>query len=764
MTIVPILDNGHLRLIFEGEGGLVSGFTLDVYADGQPRRMGALQPISLAVYRDKVGARQEIAFAACAAEVAEGRVTLRQAHAGEGGHAALTATFALTDDPYQVAVDYRLETGESWGLLHWQGPSIYAGEGSFGTAKDEALFPGLEYLLNGEPSSDTRFAAEKHARRHTPHPYKVTVPLMAVSHKGRAVGLMWDPHQDWHNGWRHPRALFSSPNRLQEGMQNHWLALSAPGVDPRWLNEGELEAHTPVFSRLASLSARLVAQPEGGVTSIMAAWLETYGLPELPDPGHDYRQNVELCVRSFLDVAWDEENEGWHHTLSDPWGPRYEANLANLLWRYSRWPDGDAILGARARDQVRRGVTRARRKSQDVAPAPASPWPSAGGKGPSAIPHMDLALLYGHVADALDVAAVAAREAIAAQQADGSWPWKPDAVQEVASFKTAERLALMGKEGDSATGFTASRSRPVLQYALYTGDREAGSAARRAADWCNTQCRPEGAQAWELHLHVPDVLAVPHLINLNLGVYELTGEAGYVEAANRWAWTGLPFTYLWNAYFRPVMRYGTIPVFGVTFHDVQPWFGVIVHWNGLVYADALFRLARYRPSDGPANWGHLAEGITRHGMQEQMTHGPHLGMYPDAFSPIKADEEYTWWLNPQLIGLNTFPLAGLPALTETHVLREGSQVVYFTSGATLLQASRDVDGMLRLFLQDQAGEANFTLLSLSQPPVRIACENKLLPAVTDVDAAPEGWQWLEAHKVALVKVEHKQSVVTLNVR
>jgi hypothetical protein len=263
---------------------------------------------------------------------------------------------------------------------------------------------------------------------------------------------------------------------------------------------------------------------------------------------------------------------------------------------------------------------------------------------------------------------------------------------------------------------------------------------------------------------VPDVLAVPYLINLNLGVYELTGEETYLEAANRWAWTGLPFTYLWNGYYRPIMRYGTVPVFGVTFHDVQSWFGVIVQWNGLVYAEALFRLARRLPSDGRLDWRHLAEGITRHGIQEQMTYGPHLGMYPDAFSPVKGDEEYTWWLNPQLVGINSFPLADLPVIPEPAVLRDGSPAVHVTSGATLLEAERSPNGSVRLLLQDQPGEVSYTLVTLPDPPAEVACEGAALPAVADVDAVAEGWQWLDAHHVALVKVKCAKGIVTLSVK
>ncbi|MCL5995781.1 MAG: hypothetical protein M1546_06960, partial [Chloroflexi bacterium] len=457
-----------------------------------------------------------------------------------------------------------------------------------------------------------------------------------------------------------------------------------------------------------------------------------------------YAANVELCVRSYLDVAWDEQAEGWHHTLSDPWGPRYEPRLANQLWRYGCWPGGDPLQRVRARDQVRRAIARARQKDRLSAP------------------HLDLALVYGHVADAVEATATIAHKWMTDQQPDGSWAWTPDVVQNVADFKTQDRLARMGAEHDSATGLTSTRALSVLPFALLTGDPDAVGAIRNATDWCNRQRRPEGAQTWELHLHVPDVLAVPYLIDLNLGAYELTGDATYLQAAQRWAWTGLPFTYLWNGWYRPVMRYGTVPVFGVTFHDVQPWFGVIVQWNGLVYADALWRLARYSPAEGPIDWRSLAEGITQHGMQEQMTSGPNQGMYPDAYSPVRGDEEYTWWLNPQLIGLNTFPLAGLRVHLDHRVLRpqDGptlySTPKYITSGAEIAHAQSS-KGQLQLTLLDWPGATSFTLLGgLATAPAQVTCEGVSLPRVEEVDGVDAGWQWLAGHRMAVVKLCHTQ--------
>ena len=201
------------------------------------------------------------------------------------------------------------------------------------------------------------------------------------------------------------------------------------------------------------------------------------------------------------------------------------------------------------------------------------------------------------------------------------------------------------------------------------------------------------------------------------------------------------------------MRYGTVPVFGATFHDVQSWFGVIVHWNGLWYSDALTRLAALRPGDGPLDRARLAEGIARHGIQEQIDFGPQRGFYPDAFSTVHGEEEYTWWLNPQLIGLNSFPRAGLPLEAGQEVLRNGAGgTLHLTSGAQIESSCFDDSGALTALLQDQPGQPTYVLLAGAGAPTEVSVDNAALPQVDDVDAVGQGWQWLEEHGLALVRL------------
>src|SRR5207253_380680 len=148
-----------------------------------------------------------------------------------------------------------------------------------------------------------------------------------------------------------------------------------------------------------------------------------------------------------------------------------------------------------------------------------------------------------------------------------------------------------------ANGYTASVVEPLLEMATFCGNSgliSEGLRVLRALDgFAGTV--PRGAQTWEIPLHTPDILAAAHLVRAYTLGYELTGEPHFLEQARYWAWTGVPFLYLINPTAQPVGPYATIAVLGATHWTAPVWLGQPVQWCGLVYADALYRLAPYDP-------------------------------------------------------------------------------------------------------------------------------------------------------------------------
>jgi len=136
--------------------------------------------------------------------------------------------------------------------------------------------------------------------------------------------------------------------------------------------------------------------------------------------------------------------------------------------------------------------------------------------------------------------------------------------------------------------------------------------------------------------------------------YRLTGDPSHLEHAKYWAWTGLPFLYMWEMDGYPTMRYNVIAVMGSTFYT-HSWIGLPVVWCGLVYAYALQDLA---PHDPEMDWLRIARGITHSAMWQQYTEGPNRGTYPDSWdmvknAPLPAD------INPENILVNLLRLEGM---------------------------------------------------------------------------------------------------------
>lgn len=503
-----------------------------------------------------------------------------------------------------------------------------AGDGSFGFKQVGALLPGLEYLGPGEGSSSTLDCEGPEHVRLAPDRVKVTAPLMAVVGGGTVSGVMWDAAAPL-------TPLFDVPNR-GEGREGSLIGLFYPPV-PEGTPENRLRALTPFPHTSWSgkeFSFTLFALPGDDVTAAVRHFVEHRGLPELPKAPRASTEQAALSLAAFLDgQLYDDAVKGWGHCQEPSWGRSPAADVCYLLDLYA--DDAKADLAERLRKRSAEVLDR-------IPPAQ---------RLLSGISHVRpeaVTLRLGGTAEALGGLKAAADAAVAEMRDDGSWKY--------------EGKYARGHSSDTALGICAPRVIQLLRYVRLQGSSPHLEAAKKALARLDRFDVPRGAQTWEVPLHTPDILASAQAVEAFVLAYELTDDRAYLESAIRWAWTGVPFVYLWGDL--PIMRYATIPVFGATNWQAPVWFGTPVQWCGLVYAWSLYRLAPYVP-DGP--WKKLADGITISGMQQQYPDGAKAGCFPDVFY-LRAQQRAGPTINPApLLVLQAFLEGRNPDLAQTRV-------------------------------------------------------------------------------------------------
>ncbi|MCD6290617.1 MAG: hypothetical protein J7M34_08955, partial [Anaerolineae bacterium] len=138
----PVLETDRLRLACQMRGEQVVGLALEVREGDTWHRMAVVSPLCHLIYLDGQGERREAEIVGTVLGVGERFLELNgRLEDDDGVEWRWMARFTLGDDPGQVLTEYRLEVSAPRRVLRWMGPSLLAGEGSFGTAKEEALFP-----------------------------------------------------------------------------------------------------------------------------------------------------------------------------------------------------------------------------------------------------------------------------------------------------------------------------------------------------------------------------------------------------------------------------------------------------------------------------------------------------------------------------------------------------------------------------------------------------------------------------------------------
>ncbi|MDI6782494.1 MAG: hypothetical protein QME64_00160 [bacterium] len=643
-------------------------------------------------------------------------------------------TYTLESGKKYIQVQYSISANRDRNLLAFAGPALYVGERSFGANKDAGLFPGLEWLVDNEYSSSTIDIVGPQSARFVPHPYKITIPLMAIEQDKCLIGLLWDMQQKpaqrclstvgWDGKYTQPAAVFCSPN-WKQGENNHRLGLFLPSI-PNYIVENQEEAIAPyplTAHQELQVAAQIVLDYPATILDIINHWIKIYGMPSLQRLPRSYEETLSLCRYAYMTAVWDSGKTGWGHAVG--WNPYPYPGYAACLWIDSLLLQDNEIK-KQNRERVQQAIDKLL-KSDEVG--------AIGSLAGAHIPGRQLPFYVGHLEEALSHIRKQADEIIASQEVDGSWRFAGDST--------------LGKHGDTTIGTCAVNAWIILNCALLTGEEKYIQAGKKALQFMDQFSIPRGAQSWEVPLHTPDVLASARAVHAYLEGYKLTGNTHYLEQAKFWAKTGLPFIYFWGDAERPVMKYNSIPVFGATFYTVS-WFAKPVIWNGLVYADALFHLSQY---DQSFPWYVVAEGITRSGINQQYTEGKSKGCYPDSWDLID-NRAYPADINPENIMKNVFFLLGYDPQIHTLRMQVGKNSGWINSAASIQSASyNEADNILQFALKYYPKETSYVILARIPKPKQIKIENRILSEVGDIDTVPEGWRYLPTGQL-LIKVLH----------
>ena len=735
-----VIGNKNLRLLFvQGTRGF-EYFMLFAAKQGSYRQVATNHMISEIRYRNSKGESQRLRirptiYRLAGNSLGESIVILAgEQQDDDAVKWRYEARFSLHDNGKRVRTEYRLSASNRREILVFNGPMLHAGDRSYGESKTAALFPGLELLGADEPSSNTRDVAPPYNNRLAPHPYKITVPLMAVEHKKTLVGLAWNPLETWDGKHTTLSAVFASPN-WHEKQQNHLMGLFLPALD-NWIKENCLEASTPYIleaNRQLTIRANIIIDGNASISDAISHWIDEYGAPEpLKSPRSDEDQ-LTLSRHGFMRAVRDGNNNGSRQFVES--APANLPGIATLLW-YDYLATRNDVVKQRA-IAIAGNTIRESGSGGTITPAAGQPlnWESP--------------FYFGDIESSLERLKETARDLIETQEEDGRWRYRA----------TSESAKKSGRDSDKVLGICAHFAFILLKYARISGDEDSLNAGLKALKGMDRFKIPRGAQPPEFPLKTPALLPVAYAVGAYVEAHAITDDKRHIERAEYWAIAGLAFIYHWNLPDRAAMRFASVPVFGATSHT-RPWFGIPSQWSGLVYAYHLQRLARY---SSRCDWRTIAEGITVSGMRQQWTEGKFRGTYPDALYKF-CTKGRAPHVSPENIMINLYTLRGQDPDISTTIVHRKNGRIHISSGAQIETSSRSSDGKLDFKLCYVDNETSHTIITgYGSIPSAVKSNHQNLPCVENLEAAESGWLYRQEKDIVFVKCKHAESEINFEV-
>ncbi len=230
-----------------------------------------------------------------------------------------TVSLTIAPDEARVTLLYQYKPLKPFQVRYLQGPWLRVGAASFGAAKTDGIFPGVEWVRGKEWSSGTDWIAHPAALRVVPHPFKVTAPVMAISHSGTAIALAWNPNARVMGDKKYVQPVYATPNFVDRA-DEHLMGLMLPSV--AWgmaANTLPVPAAKPPASPLElspEQSVQFKAEiflVQGTSLDALLSWVKRHGLPELPAPRWSLEEAMDIVARPYNTVLW-HEGRGWGRT------------------------------------------------------------------------------------------------------------------------------------------------------------------------------------------------------------------------------------------------------------------------------------------------------------------------------------------------------------------------------------------------------------------------------------------------------------------
>ncbi len=490
-----------------------------------------------------------------------------------------TVSITLVPEAALLKLKYRLKSTGNYNARYIRGPWLKVGESSFGIEKDDAILPGVDWAINDEWTSGTDFFKDPWALRIAPHPYKVTAPLMAISHEGTAIAMSWDPNQRatrWFNYRQHvQQPVFSSPNFIDR-KNNQLMGLMVPDATIEG-HENEVVAQIPLelkIGQMINFDAE-VWLSNGNSVFAMTDWVKRHGLPEPSEPRWSYQETLRKIANAYNTNFW---HEGAGFGLLQRPQDKARPNVPGFLSRFVE-ENKKTQLAKELKSKINWCLSQ-----QDIR-----------NEQPNEV--MDALKSEGD-------------RIIAKQQGDGSFPFHPDMVGKDDFMVATSFIEPMGLTGETALDITINPAIKLFDIGKKTGDKKYTEAAKKAVDFCLDMQRPEAGDYWETPLHAANLLAAGHASLANFLAFQELGDSKYKEKAIYWMRTLLGFTHFWEPE-NVNNLYCTKPVLSSSDWYFANWVRDHVQWEVLsVFSTLSQRNICWTEVDPEIDWLKFQKGIT----------------------------------------------------------------------------------------------------------------------------------------------------------